>query len=324
MITNEMKIECDKRKEEIAADEKFQQWISDIRCCVNMYKNVQDDRIRLSNQSKKTKTGENQKIPENQKWKISDEQIKFNNETIEYRKQIEQSVKTRLEALVKNDDYPIYNNFLKYITGLGGVSSAILLCTFRLENIYYVSNMYAYAGIVTGKDKLIKGQKSTFDTYLKSKLLGVIGTNFIKLKSEYALYYYQKRIHLINRDIQLIAQGKMSEKIGENEEGKLKRPSAAHHSRMAIRHMIQMFVRDYYVGYRTIMGIPVVPSYAEDVLNLNHVGENFVNFDIIQSWASETKDDRAERRQNTLRKIEESRKTLQELMIKYDYKELEC
>ena len=93
---------------------------------------------------------------------------------------------------------------------------------------------------------------------------------------------------------------------------------------MAIRHMIQMFVRDYYVGYRTIMGIPVVPSYAEDVLNLNHVGENFVNFDIIQSWASETKDDRAERRQNTLRKIEESRKTLQELMIKYDYKELEC
>ena len=67
MITNEMKIECDKRKEEIAADEKFQQWVSDIRCCVNMYKNVQDDRIRLSNQSKKTKTGENQKIPENQK-----------------------------------------------------------------------------------------------------------------------------------------------------------------------------------------------------------------------------------------------------------------
>ena len=85
-----------------------------------------------------------------------------------------------------------------------------------------------------------------------------------------------------------------------------------------------MFVRDYYVGYRTIMGIPVVPGYAEDVLNLNHVGESFVNFNIIQSWASETKDERAERRQNTLRQIDESRKTLQELKDNHYLEMKEC
>lgn len=322
MISTEMKEECDRRRDEIEHDAKFQEWISDIKCCVNMYKNVQDDRIRISNQSKKKKGGENQKIPENQKnWRISEDQIAFNNAVVEERTQHEAKVKARLEDLVKNKDYPIYNDFLKHISGLGGVSSAILISTFRPERVYYVTNLWAFAGIVTGKDKLVKGEKASFNTFLKSKLLGVIGANFLKLKSEYALYYYQKRIHLINRDVQLIKARKMCEKFGEHEDGKLDRLTAAHHSRMAIRDMMQMFVRDYYVGYRTIMNIPVIPGYTEAVLNLSHVGETFVSYDLIREWSKETPEQHKARRQEVLRRINDMQKTLNSLSIRYGYKD---
>lgn len=321
MISTEMKALCDQRKEEIANDNEFQQWISDIRCCANMYKDVQNDRIRLANQTKTKKDGAEQKIPENQKnWRISDEQREFNMVTLKARESLEKDIEKRLSKLIKNKKYPIYDNFLANITGLGPVSSAIILSTFRPENIYYVSNMFAYAGIVTGKDKLVKGQKATFDKYLKTKLLGVIGTNFIKLKSEYAQYYYQKRIHLINRDALLIKEGKMCEEFGVEEEGKLSRPTAAHHSRMATRYMIQKFVRDYYVAYRTIMGIPVVPGYEETHLNLVHVGENFVDYDMVSNWSNESKEDHHARRQAVLRNIEEQRKVLYDLMIRHGYK----
>ena len=322
MISTEMKEECDRRRDEIEHDAKFQEWISDIKCCVNMYKNVQDDRIRISNQSKKKKGGGKQKIPANQKnWKISPEQTKFNETAIEDRWVNEKKIEARLKELVSNKDYPIYNDFLRYITGFGAVSAAYLLATFRPERIYYVTNLWAFAGIVTGKDKLIKGTKASFNTFLKSKLLGVIGGNFMQNKSEYALYYYQKRIHLINRDVQLIKAGKMCEKFGEHEDGKLDRLTAAHHTRMATRDMMQMFVRDYYVGYRTIMNIPVIPGYAEAVLNLSHVGESFVSYDLIREWSKETPEQHKARRQEVLRRLSEMKKTLNSLCIRYGYRE---
>ena len=322
MISTEMKEECDRRRDEIEHDAKFQEWISDIKCCVNMYKNVQDDRIRISNQSKKKKGGGKQEIPENQKnWKISPEQTKFNETAIEDRWVNEKKIEARLKELVSNKDYPIYNDFLQYITGFGAVSAAYLLATFRPERIYYVTNLWAFAGIVTGKDKLVKGTKASFNTFLKSKLLGVIGANFMQNKSEYALYYYQKRIHLINRDIQLIKAGKMCEKFGEHEDGKLDRLTAAHHTRMATRDMMQMFVRDYYVGYRTIMNIPVIPGYAEAVLNLSHVGESFVSYDLIREWSKETPEQHKARRQEVLRRLSEMKKTLDSLCIRYGYRE---
>ena len=322
MISIEMKEECDRRRDEIEHDAKFQEWISDIKCCVNMYKNVQDDRIRISNQSKKKKGGNNQKIPRNQKnWKISPEQTAFNKTAIEERWANEKKIEARLKELVSNKDYPIYNDFLQYITGFGPTSAAYLLATFRPERIYYVTNLWAFAGIVTGKDKLVKGTKASFNTFLKSKLLGVIGSNFMQNKSEYALYYYQKRIHLINRDVQLIKAGKMCEKFGEHEDGKLDRLTAAHHTRMATRDMIQMFVRDYYVGYRTIMNIPVIPGYAEAVLNLSHVGESFVSYDLIREWSKETPEQHKARRQEVLRRLSEMKKTLDSLCIRYGYRE---
>ena len=223
--------------------------------------------------------------------------------------------------MVSNKDYPIYNDFLQYITGFGPTSAAYLLATFRPERIYYVTNLWAFAGIVTGKDKLVKGTKASFNTFLKSKLLGVIGANFMQNKSEYALYYYQKRIHLINRDVQLIKAGKMCEKFGEHEDGKLDRLTAAHHTRMATRDMMQMFVRDYYVGYRTIMNIPVIPGYAEAVLNLSHVGESFVSYDLIREWSKETPEQHKARRQEVLRRLSEMKKTLNSLCIRYGYRE---
>lgn len=319
MVTEEEKAACLKRQEEITNDKEFQTWLFDLRNTMNLFNSAQQDRIRNGNRSKLKKTGNAQKIT-GQIWAISDDQKVFNSECVKYQKATEEFCKKRIQELLNKS--PIWNDFLVNITGIGPTSAGVLLSRIRPEKVFYVTNLYSYSGIVTGKDKLVKGQKATFDVFLKAKLLGVIGKNFIKLGSEYAVYYYEKRIQLIHHDNLLISQGKMSKDFVQSEDDKAKnllpRRTANHHSMMAIRWMMQRFIRDYYVGYRTIMNIPVIAPYEEEKLKLVHVGEDVTNFEMFYKTTDE--DNRA-RKIRTSAKLVYLKKTLSDLMIECGYKE---
>ena len=310
MISTEMKKKCDERRDQMAMDVSYQTWMADLKSTVNQHGRIQRDRMRTGNQIKVTKGGKAQKIPKGQvQYPMSAEQLDFNKQTYDRSIEEEDRMSTRLEKLVRASE--VYTRYLSNVPGVGPSTAAVILSQFQPEKVYYVSNLWSFAGIVTGKDKLKKGEKAKFNTYLRAKLIGVMGANFVKQSSDYALYYYTKRIQLINRDIVLIEQGSMNPKIGTNTEGDLLgRPTAAHHSRMAIRHMVQRFVADYYVAFRTIHNIPVVPPYEEEYLDLKHVGTTFTSAETFLDHKKSK-----EERKATKDQIVDLRVKLHDLMI---------
>jgi len=270
--------------------------------------------MRVGNQIKVKKTGGSQKVPDGQvQYQVSPEQKLFNTETYNRSIAEEKRVLKRITSLVEKS--PVYTRYLVNIPGVGPSTAAVLLSQFVPEKVYYVSNMFSFAGIVAGKDKLRKGEKASFNTFLRAKLIGVMGVNFIKQKSDYAIYYYNKRMQLINRDRVLIDAGEMNPSFVHNDKYGMDRPTAAHHSRMATRYMVQRFVRDYYVAFRTIMDIPVVPPYEEAYLALKHVGTTYTSADTFLD--RNPKDDGS--RQSTQSDVKNLSEVLKSMLIQNGY-----
>jgi hypothetical protein len=91
----------------------------------------------------------------------------------------------------------------------------------------------------------------TFNPFLKTKLIGVLGTSFLRSGSQYAQVYYDYKNRLENHP-------------------KYKDVSKAHRHNMAIRYMIKMFLKDMWVFWRKAEGLEVTPSYAEAKLGIVH------------------------------------------------------
>lgn len=91
----------------------------------------------------------------------------------------------------------------------------------------------------------------TFNPFLKTKLIGVLGPSFLKVReSPYKEAYYDYKARLENHP-------KHADK------------TKAHRHNMAIRYAVKLFIRDLYVAWRTIEGLQVHPSYQE--AKLGHV-----------------------------------------------------
>lgn len=87
----------------------------------------------------------------------------------------------------------------------------------------------------------------TFNPFLKTKLIGVLGTSFIKLGGPYREFYDQQKALLKNNP-------KHAEKT----------PKHIHN--MAVRLMVKQFLKDFWVEYRTREGLPVRPPYSVEKL----------------------------------------------------------
>jgi hypothetical protein len=96
-----------------------------------------------------------------------------------------------------------------------------------------------------GIQRPIPGEKISYNKWLRTKLLGVIGANFIKLSSPYRKFYddYKNR---------LVAKGW----------GKSKK----HVHNASIRYMMKMFLIDLYKAWRTLEKLPVREPYAVEYL----------------------------------------------------------
>ena len=98
-----------------------------------------------------------------------------------------------------------------------------------------------------------------YNNTLKAKLLGVLSGSFLKAKgSGYSQMYYDYRLRLDARDD---AKG-----IEHNK---------AHNNRCAIRYVIQIFLEDYWMAFRTLEGLPLNGgTYREEKLKLYHRNRN--------------------------------------------------
>jgi hypothetical protein len=176
----------------------------------------------------------------------------------------------RLGALL--EDVPVFAEFLADVRGVGPAMAGVIISEFDITQARYASSLWAYAGLDVAKDgrgrsrrkeHLIKREYAdadgndaerdsiTFNPFLKTKLIGVLGPSFLRAGGQYAEIYrgYKHRLENMPAHVE---------------------KSKGHRHNMAIRYMVKIFLVDLYTAWRTIEGLPVEPSYAEGKLGKKH------------------------------------------------------
>ena len=171
------------------------------------------------------------------------------------------------------NDYPIYTTFLEKVKGIGPAMAGVIVSEIDISKSRYPSSLWKYAGLDvaengTGrsrkKEHLVrvqyldkKGEQQerdsiTFNPFLKTKLIGVLGASFLRAgEGPYSKIYYEYKHRLESHE-------------------KYKDVIKGHRHNMAVRYMIKRFLADLYNAWRPLEGLSVVPDYHEAKLGHQH------------------------------------------------------
>jgi len=168
--------------------------------------------------------------------------------------------------------FPLWTDYLKNVKGCGPAMAGVIISEIDIHKARYPSSLHAYAGLDVAPDgsgrskrkehlvdvtyidanKEEQTKKSiTFKPFLKSKLLAVLGTSFLRSKSPYADVYNNYKNRLSNHPTH-------------------KEKTPMHRHNMAMRYMVKRFLIDLYANWRTLEGLVVEPEYAEAKLGIKH------------------------------------------------------
>lgn len=186
---------------------------------------------------------------------------------------LEKSEKNHFKYLEKIlSEYPIYTQFLKGVKGVGAAMAGVIISEIDIKKCKYPSSLWMYAGLDVAADGKGRSRKSehlvpktytnaegeiketvgiTFNPFLKTKLVGVLGGSFLKSKSPYADIYNNYKNRLENHEAH-------------------KEKTKGHRHNMAIRYMVKIFLCDLYVAWRNVEGLPVSATYQEGKLKHKH------------------------------------------------------
>ena len=161
--------------------------------------------------------------------------------------------------------HPMWDAFFAGVKGCGPLMSAVCLAYFDPYKARHASSFWRYAGLDVqrdpdkdkmrgvgkwyteernyidkdGKEQMKKSL--TYNPFLKTKLVGVLGSAFLRAKdSYYGKVYYDYKNRLDNRDEDFS-------------------PIVKH--RMATRYAVKMFLRDMWVVWRELEGLEVTEPY---------------------------------------------------------------
>ena len=178
-----------------------------------------------------------------------------------------------LEKMLR--EFPIYRDFLVNIHGVGPAMAGVIISEIDITQAQYPSSLWKYAGLDVANDGRGRSRKKehltevtyiskdgeektrvgiTFNPFLKTKLVGVLGASFIKqsaAKCEYRRIYDDYKHRLESNP-------------AHQEKTKL------HRHNMAVRYMVKRFLADLYAHWRTLEGLPVATEYAEGKLGIKH------------------------------------------------------
>ena len=168
---------------------------------------------------------------------------------------------------------PLWNEFLVDVRGIGPAMTGVLLSEVSIEKCTYASTLWKYAGLAVeadgqgqsrkeahlvdreyiAKDGSVKTRKSiTFNPFLKTKLVGVLGPSFLKQpadKCKYRKLYDDYKHRLQQRpDWQDKTDG--------------------HRHNAAVRYAVKMFLLDLWVVWRKLEGLPTPDPYHVAKLGL--------------------------------------------------------
>lgn len=179
----------------------------------------------------------------------------------------------RLGKVLK--DFPIYNEFLEGVRGVGPAMAGVIISEIDIHKAEYASSIWKYAGLDVApdgrgrsrqadhlvnveyetRDGETKSRKSiTFNPFLKTKLVGVLGSSFIKQPPDKCVYrqMYDNYKHRL-----------------ENHPAHQEKTKAHRHN-MAVRYIVKRFLVDLYSVWRPLEGLPAAPEYSEAKLGKVH------------------------------------------------------
>lgn len=219
----------------------------------------------------------------------------------------ESEIEKMLKKVLKR--FPIYTDYLEGVKGVGTIAAGWVIGEFDIHKATTVSKLWQFAGLnpgmVKGKkrvededgnvtfvetgemirgDKLTPGHVAPFNQNLRTALVGVLADGFIKQQNYYCMEFYykmhigdkyrknkeamEKRPDLAGKYGRLDLEENKVTHIGK--EVAWKDTSDGHRDRAAKRYMIKMFLKDLYVAWREIEGLPVRASYQEEYLGHKH------------------------------------------------------
>jgi hypothetical protein len=195
---------------------------------------------------------------------------------------LEQTMEKEIAKLIHK--HPLWIHFLRDVKGCGEMMCAVIVTQFDIHKAETVSKMWQFSGMNPGQvygkvwkgkdekrhleptetmirgDKKMKGFVCPFNSFLKAKLLGVLGSCFLRSGSPYRAYYDDMKHRLESKD-----WGTASKKPEDPA-----RPKAGHQHKAANRYMVKCFIKDLYVAWRTLEGLPVREPYQEQYLGHKH------------------------------------------------------
>ncbi|MEN6565906.1 MAG: transposase [Veillonellales bacterium] len=185
---------------------------------------------------------------------------------------------SRVEKNITNmiKEFPIYTEFLQQVRGCGPLMSAVIIASLDPYRARHISSFWKYAGldVVVNEDGTTEGRSRkahhlveqqytdkdgkeqtkkgiSFNPFLKTKLVGVLGSSFIKLRSPYRDLYDGYKFRLESNPA-------------------LAEMTKLHKHNRAVRYMIKMFLKDLWLKWRELEGLEITPDYAEGKLGLKH------------------------------------------------------
>ena len=169
--------------------------------------------------------------------------------------------------------FPLWEEFLKDIKGVGPAMAGILISEIDIHKARVPSSLWKYAGLAVmedgkgqsrKKEHLVdvkytnkKGEESvrkgiTFNPILKTKLIGVLGSSFLRAgDNKYSLIYRDYKHRLENHPVH-----------AEKTKG--------HRHNMATRYAVKAFLVDLHAAWRKLEGYEPSVPYAEAKLNIVH------------------------------------------------------
>lgn len=170
-------------------------------------------------------------------------------------------------------DFPIYTKFLEGVKGIGPALAGVIISEIDITKARYPSSLWKYAGLDVAADGAGRSKRKehlidveyenkegepaikkgiTFNPFLKTKLIGVLGPSFIKQGSPgyrdiYDAYKHRLESHPVHRE-----------------------KSKGHRHNMAIRYMVKMFLIDLHAVWRELEGLLAVEPYHVAKLGHKH------------------------------------------------------
>jgi hypothetical protein len=170
-------------------------------------------------------------------------------------------------------EFPIWNNFLSTVRGIGPAMGGVIISEIDIHRARHPSSLAQYAGLgveVDGRGTSKRkehlkdisytnadGEQDTrkginYNPFLKTKLMGVLASSFVKQKDSPYRALYDSIKHRYESEV------------------RWQETTKGHRHNAAMRYMIKQFLINLYTNWRALEGLPVSEPYHIAKLGRGH------------------------------------------------------